>query len=47
MNWYRVFKAKCDDLGINPADRNGSPLSIAQKLLRAPIKKSIAVVGTM
>jgi hypothetical protein len=47
MNWYRVFKAKCDDLGINPADPNGSPLMIAQKLLRAPLRKSIAVVGTM
>jgi hypothetical protein len=47
MNWYRVFKAKCDDLGIDPADRNGSPLATAQKLLRAPLKKIISVAGTM
>src|SRR5512147_2609048 len=30
--WYRVFKAKCDDLAIDPADRGQSPLSLAQKL---------------
>jgi hypothetical protein len=47
MNWYRVFKAKCDDLGINPVDANGSPLLIAQTLLRAPLKKPIALVGRM
>jgi hypothetical protein len=47
MNWYRVFRAKCDDLGINPADRNGSPLSIAQTLLRAPLKKPIALIVRM
>lgn len=46
-NWYRVFKAKCDDLAIDPANPNQSPLTIAQKLLRAPLKKSIAVVGTL
>jgi hypothetical protein len=46
-NWYRVFKAKCDDLGIDPANPNGSPLIIAQKLLRAPLKKTIAVAGTL
>jgi hypothetical protein len=46
-NWYRVFKAKCDDLAIDPSNPNGSPLMIAQKLLRAPLKKSIAVVRTM
>jgi hypothetical protein len=47
MNWYRIFKAKCDDLGIDPADRNGTPLLTAQKLLRAPLKKIISVAGTM
>jgi hypothetical protein len=46
-NWYRVFKAKCDDMGIDPANPAGSPLIIAQKLLRSPLKKSIAVVGTL
>jgi DNA (cytosine-5)-methyltransferase 1 len=43
-SWYRVFKAKCDDLAIDPAAPDQSPLAIAQKLLRAPLKKSIAVV---
>jgi hypothetical protein len=46
-NWYRIFKAKCDDLAIDPIAPNQSPLSIAQKLLRGPLKKSIAVVGTL
>ena len=45
--WYRVFKAKCDDLGINPASQAQTPLAIAQKLLRAPLKKTIAVVRSM
>jgi hypothetical protein len=46
-NWYRIFKAKCDDLGIDPAAQNQSPLTIAQKLLREPLRKSIAVVGSL
>jgi hypothetical protein len=46
-NWYRIFKAKCDDLAIDPAAPNQSPLIIAQKLLRGPLKKSIAVVGML
>ena len=46
-NWYRIFKAKCDDLGINPAEVNQSPLTIAQKLLREPLRKSIAIVGSL
>lgn len=47
MNWYRIFKAKCDDLGIDPANRNDTPLLTAQKLLRAPLKKIISVAGMM
>lgn len=43
-HWFRVFKAKCDDMGINPAARNQTPLSIAQKLLRAPIGKTITMM---
>jgi hypothetical protein len=46
-NWYRVFKAKCDDLAIDPTSPNQSPLIIAQKLLRGPLKKSIAVMGML
>lgn len=45
--WYRVFKAKCDDLGIDPASQTQTPLAVAQKLLRAPLKKTIAVVRSM
>ncbi|QDO96643.1 hypothetical protein FNB15_04835 [Ferrovibrio terrae] len=43
-HWYRVFKAKCDDMGIDPAARNQSPLVIAQKLLRAPLRKTISMM---
>ena len=42
--WYRVFKAKCDDLAIDPADPGQSPLSIAQRLLREPLKATISTV---
>ncbi len=45
--WYRGFRAKCDDLGINPADDTRSPLSVAQKLLREPLKKVIAVAENL
>ena len=45
--WYRVFAAKCDDLGIDPADEKNSPLDIAQKLLRQPINKVISVVENL
>ncbi len=38
-NWYRVFKARCDDLGVDPTAKNQSPLVIAQRLLRSPLKK--------
>ena len=41
---YRVFKAKCDDLAIDPADPGQSPLSIAQRLLRQPLKGKISTV---
>lgn len=43
--WYRVFKAKCDELGVvNPADPNVSPLTLAQELLRGPLKKTISLM---
>lgn len=45
--WYRVFRAKCDDLGIDPLDRARSALEIAQILLRAPLTKTIAAVEKM
>jgi hypothetical protein len=45
--WYRVFRAKCDDLAINPSDPGQSPLELAQKLLREPLKKSIAVAESL
>jgi hypothetical protein len=41
--WYRIFRAKCDDLAIDPKDPNRSPLELAQKLLKEPLKKAIAV----
>jgi hypothetical protein len=46
-NWYRVFKAKCDDLGIDPSSSALAPLHVAQKLLKAPLKKSIAVMRSV
>lgn len=46
-HWYRVFNAKCDDLGIDPAARNQTPLLVAQKLLRAPLKKTISMMESL
>lgn len=34
--WFRVFKGKCDDLGINLFDTSQSCIKIAQKLLKYP-----------
>lgn len=45
--WFRIFKAKCDDIGLDPFDPNQTPVKAAQKLLRAPLKKTIAVMGTL
>jgi hypothetical protein len=42
--WYRIFKAKCDDLGVNPADPNVSPLDLSQQLLRGPFAKTISLM---
>ena len=39
--WYQVFKAKCDDLNIQPEDESASPLKIAQILLKAPLEGTI------
>jgi len=43
-HWYRVFAAKCDEVGINPADQSASPLAMAQRLLREPLKGTIKVM---
>lgn len=45
--WFRIFKAKCDDIGLNPFDLNQTPVQAAQKLLRAPLKKTISVMGSL
>lgn len=45
--WFRVFRAKCDDLGIDPADQAHSPLKIAQELLRKPFSRIIRVAETI
>ncbi len=45
--WYRVFKAKCDDIGINPSDKTFLPLEVAQELLRGPLKATIQVMESM
>jgi hypothetical protein len=45
--WYRIFKAKCDDLGIDLSSPNCDPLDVAQKLLRAPLKKTVSAMRSM
>lgn len=42
--WYRIFKAKCDDLGVDPSSPNVSPLELAQQLLRGPLAKTISMM---
>ena len=37
--WYRIFKAKCDDIGIDPLKDIFSPLKVAQRLLREPLQE--------
>ena len=37
--WYRIFKAKCDDIGIDPLKDTFSPLKVAQQLLREPLQE--------
>lgn len=44
-NWHRVLKSKCDDLGIELSTE--SPLAIAQKLLKGPIRKTIAMMESL
>ena len=46
-SWFRVFKAKCDELGIDPSTQKLSPLTVAQTLLKAPLKKTITVMGSI
>jgi len=41
MPWFRIFKAKCDDLGIDPTAPSESPIDVAQRLLKAPISPSL------
>ena len=43
-HWYRVFKAKCDDMGIDPSNAAFSPLEVAQELLREPLRATIKVM---
>lgn len=45
--WYRVFRARCDDLAINLSDSSQSPLDVAQRLLRGPLKKTISVMESL
>ena len=45
--WYKVFAAKCDELGIDPENLSLSPLRIAQQLLRAPLKGTIKIMETL
>lgn len=42
--WYRVFSAKCDEMGIDPSDKTESPLDLAQQLLREPLVGTIKVM---
>lgn len=46
-HWYRVFKAKCDDMGIDPSDDTLSPLEVAQDLLREPLQATIKVMESI
>ena len=45
--WYRVFRAKCDDMGIDPSDDTLSPLEVAQELLREPLQATIKVMESI
>lgn len=45
--WYRVFEAKCDDMGIRPSDEACLPLEVAQKLLRGPLKATIKAMESI
>jgi hypothetical protein len=45
--WYRIFKAKCDDLGLDPTAQSQSPLEVAQRLLKAPLRKTISVMESL
>jgi len=37
QRWYRIFRAKCEHIGINP--ESGDVLSDAQKLLKSPFSR--------
>ncbi len=45
--WYRVFRAKCDELGIDPTVDSHSPLTIAQRLLKQPLRGTIKTMETI
>jgi hypothetical protein len=46
--WYRVFKARCDEIGIsNLKGPDHSPLIVAQELLRGPLRKTISLMESL
>ncbi|MEH0293936.1 hypothetical protein V6R98_17435 [Agrobacterium sp. CCNWLW71] len=45
--WYRIFKARCVDLGKDPSDPSISPLELAQQLLRGPLRKTISLMESV
>lgn len=44
--WYKVFAAKCADLGIQPDNETETPLSVAQQLLNAPLERTFEALST-
>ena len=44
-SWYKVFAAKCADLGIQPEAKSQTPLNIAQLLLRAPLEQTFKALS--
>ncbi len=44
--WYKVFAAKCADLGIQPDNETETPLNVAQQLLNAPLERTFEAQST-
>lgn len=42
--WYRVFKAKCDELGIDVNASSTTIIELAQKILRQPLRGTLEVM---